>query len=86
MGCGVTYQSIKEELRGNIAFLSTQIKQWTDKYNCVNAFDLFTKSFDGNEKQKLIIHGYVHRRDAYISILNKMETMDEDDTRPCDTE
>ena len=79
--------NLKEMLKGNIGFLSTQIKPWADKYNCINAFDLFTKTFDGDTKEKLIIHGYIHRRDAYIQVLNMIESEErEPDTRPCDVE
>lgn len=78
----MTYEKLRQELAGNIAFLTTQIKPWMDKYNCVNAFDLFTKEFKGEEKEKLIIHGYIHRRDAYVQILNKLEY--EYDASPCD--
>jgi hypothetical protein len=83
----MSYENVRETLKGNIAFLSTQIKPWIDKYNCKNAFDLFTKSFEGNDKEKLIIHGYIHRRDAYIQILNVLESEQPNevpDTSPCD--
>jgi|SRR5579859_3051379 len=75
----MAYDKVKETLKGNIAFLSTQIKPWIDKYNCVNAFDLFTKPFEGDEKEKLIVHGYIHRRDAYMQILNVIEAEGEFD-------
>lgn len=75
----MSYTKVLEMLKGNIAYLSTQIKPWIDKYDCKNAFDLFSKPFEGSEGDKLIIHGYIHRRDAYIQILNAIEAEGEFD-------
>lgn len=69
----MSYTSITQMLKGNIAFLSTQIQPWIDKYNCKNAFELFNKPInDSDEKARII--GYIHRRDAYINVLNMMES------------
>jgi hypothetical protein len=67
------YPKLVETLKGNIAYLSTQIQPWIDQYKCKNAFELFTKDIpDVNEKIKIM--GYIHRRDAYITTLNSLES------------
>ena len=65
------YGKILETLDGNVSFLTTQIQPWIQKYGCRSAFDLFNHPFeDPDEKARVM--GYVHRRDAYITIANQI--------------
>lgn len=69
----MSYSKIRESLKGSIQYLSTQIEPWVKQYKCRNAFDLYTQKFDDAD-EKARIMGYIHRRDAYISILNMLES------------
>jgi hypothetical protein len=69
----MSYKKISEMLAGNISFLSTQIAPWIAQYGCKSAFDLFNHDFKGDTDEKVKIMGYIHRRDAYIQILNTLE-------------
>ena len=65
------YGKILETLDGNITFLTTQIQPWMQKYGARSAFDLFNHPFeDPDEKARVM--GYVHRRDAYITMANQI--------------
>lgn len=69
----MSYAKVRETLNGSIQFLSTQIEPWVKQYKCKNAFDLYTYEFtDPDEKARIM--GYIHRRDAYIGILNMLES------------
>jgi len=65
------YSKIQQMIAGNINFLTTQIQPYLDKYQCKNAFDLYTQHFEDME-EKVKVMGYVHRRDAYVTIGNQI--------------
>ena len=65
------YSKIQETIAGNITFLTTQIQPYMDKYNCRNAFELFTHKFEDPE-EKVRVMGYVHRRDAFVYMGNQI--------------
>jgi hypothetical protein len=65
------YSKIQQMIAGNIKFLTTQIQPYLDKYQCKNAFDLYTQHFEDME-EKVKVMGYVHRRDAYVTIGNQI--------------
>jgi hypothetical protein len=62
------YSKLQQMIAGNIKFLTTQLQPYLDKHKCKNAFDLYTQHFE----EKVKVMGYVHRRDAYVTIGNQI--------------